>query len=223
MTDAFTDSPAAQWRAKLLDAAIGLAPFEGWTAAAFRQAATEAGLTNGQADVAAPRGALDLIDAFADRADRAMEAALAAPEAQGMKVREKATLAIRARLESLEGQKEAVRRAALALASPLYAPDAPRIAWRTADRAWRAMGDTSTDFNWYTKRAILSAVHGATLAYWLQDDTLDSAPTWAFLDRRIAGIMRFEKAKAQVKGLAARLPDPLGVLSLARGLRGGRS
>ena len=60
-------------------------------------------------------------------------------------------------------------------------------------------GDSSDDFNWYTKRATLTGVYSATVLYWLGDESTDSANTWAFLDRRIGDVMQIEKAKAEVK------------------------
>jgi ubiquinone biosynthesis protein COQ9 len=109
-----------------------------------------------------------------------------------------------------------LRRAAIYLAVPNNAPDAVRIGWRAADRAWVAMGDPSTDFNYYTKRTILSGVHLATLAYWLQDESDDNNATWAFLDKQIGGVMQFEKVKAQVNQLVDKIPDPLGILTRLR-------
>ena len=62
---------------------------------------------------------------------------------------------------------------------------------------WRLAGDTATDYNHYTKRAILGSIYAATLAVLADDKSEDRAETRAFLARRIEGIMRFEKAKAQ--------------------------
>lgn len=211
-----TDAPYALWRDRLLDAALPHAAFEGWNQRTLAMAARDAGLAPGEVEQAAPRGALDLIDAFADRADQAMLHRLTETDLATLKIREKVTLAVRARLESLAGQQEAVRRAALTLAQPMNAPDAARIGWRTADRIWRALGDPSTDINWYSKRAILAGVHAATLAVWLQDDDPAHADTWAFLDRRIAGIMQFEKAKASVRTLASKLPRATDLLARLR-------
>jgi ubiquinone biosynthesis protein COQ9 len=55
---------------------------------------------------------------------------------------------------------------------------------------WYAAGDTATDFNYYTKRALLAGVYSATVLYWLDDKSEDFAKTWTFLDRRIADVMR---------------------------------
>jgi ubiquinone biosynthesis protein COQ9 len=202
-------------RARLLDAALDEAAFSGWNASCVARAREAAGLSPGEALLAAPRGAIDLIDAWFDRAEMAMERAIldAPPPA---KIRTRATLAVRARLEALASHKESLRRAALFLALPPNLGEAARIGWRAADRAWVAMGDPSTDFNYYSKRVILAGVHAATLAFWLQDDSLDSADTWAFLDRRIEGIMGFEAIKRQMGNVVAKLPDPLGLLTRLR-------
>jgi ubiquinone biosynthesis protein COQ9 len=210
-----TSDPARDLRDRLLDCALDEAAFTGWNDACLNRAREAAGLTEGEAMLAAPRGALDLVDAWFDRAERAMERAIidCPPET---KIRGKATLAVRARLEAMASHKESLRRAALFLAMPQNVPDAAQIGWRAADRSWRAMNDPSTDFNYYTKRMILTGVHATTLAHWLQDDSEDSANTWAFLDRRIENVMGIEKIKARVGAVIDKIPDPLGVLTLLR-------
>lgn len=208
-------NPLTGLRDRLLDAALEEAAFSGWNDSSFARAQVAAGLSIGEAMLAAPRGSLDLVDAWFDRAERGMERAIVDCE-PGTKIRARATLAVRARLEAMAPQKESLRRAALFLAMPPNVPDAAKIGWRAADRAWKAMGDPSTDFNYYSKRMILAAVHAATLAFWLQDDSDESAETWAFLDRRIENVMGIEKVKAQIGNLVSKLPDPLGVLTLLR-------
>ena len=86
------------------------------------------------------------------------------------------------------------------LAMPQNLPQAARLSWRSADVMWRLAGDTATDYNHYSKRAILSAVYGSTLLAWLQDESEGSADTAAFLDRRIDQVMQFEKWKAGIGG-----------------------
>ena len=81
---------------------------------------------------------------------------------------------------------------------------AARLGWHAADAMWRAAGDTATDYNHYTKRAILGSVYAATLLIFVNDDSEDWAETRAFLARRIEGIMRFEKAKAKWTGGGSR-------------------
>lgn len=201
-------------RARLLDAALPHVPFDGWSDVAFRTAAAEAAIPLALARAACPRGGLDLAIAFHERGDSAMRAALAARELSALRFRERIALAIRLRLEAVEAEKEAVRRAASLLALPHNAPQGAAAIWRTADAIWNALGDRSDDVNWYTKRVTLSGVYGATVLYWLGDNSPGHADTWEFLDRRIAEVMRFEevKARANATGLGRALAEGPGRL-----------
>jgi ubiquinone biosynthesis protein COQ9 len=99
----------------------------------------------------------------------------------------------------VEPHKEAVRRGATLFALPIHAADGARMLWETADAIWTALGDASDDLNWYSKRAILSGVYSSTVLYWLGDQSAGHAATWAFLDRRIEDVMRFETLKRRVR------------------------
>lgn len=126
-----------------------------------------------------------------------MLARLAEADLEDMKFRDRVAAAVRFRLEVVE-DKETVRRGTALFALPVYAADGAKAIWGTADAIWSALGDTSEDVNWYTKRATLSGVYSATVLYWLGDTSEDHADTWAFLDRRIDDVMQIEKLKAQV-------------------------
>ena len=182
---------------RLLDAALPHVPFDGWTEAAFRKAARGAGVDPAEARLILPRGGLDLALAFHRRGDARMEERLAMTDLSGLKFRDKVARAVRLRIEAI-GSREAARRAAALFALPQYTAAGARALWATSDAIWRALGDTSDDLNWYTKRATLAGVYASTLLFWLGDDSLDYQGTWAFLDRRIEDVMRIEKAKAQV-------------------------
>lgn len=186
-------------RRKVLAAMLEAAPFEGWTPVALRKAASPAGADRAQLAAAFPRGVGDVLAYWSMTVDEAMKAAMAGPGFGKLKIREKVAFAIRARLDVLRPHKEAARRAAATLAMPLFAPLAARLAWKTSDAVWRAMDDKSTDFNFYSKRAILTGVWTSTLARWFADDSEDEAPTNAFLDARIENVMQIEKLKAKVR------------------------
>ncbi|NWG70163.1 MAG: COQ9 family protein [Parvularculaceae bacterium] len=194
-----TESAFARERAALLDAAVKRAPFEGWTRVMMSRAAAGAGVPRAVLAAAFPNGVADLLECWSAQLDRAAVVALGGPAAQGLKIREKVALGVRARLAAMRPDKEAARRAAATLALPLYATLAPKLVWRTADAIWRGLGDASTDFNYYTKRAILSGVWVSTFARWLSDDGEGETATNAFLDRRIDNVMQFEKAKARLR------------------------
>jgi ubiquinone biosynthesis protein COQ9 len=206
-----SETPSARFRARVLEAFPAHAARLGWTDAAFRAACEEVQISEGEAQLACPRGAADLFDAFADRADQAMLAGLDGLELETMRIRDKVRAAVQLRLEAQAPYKQAARAMTRALARPTRAPEAARLLWRTADRIWRALGDTSTDENFYSKRAILSGVLASTYAKWFSDDSADSEPTWAFLTDRIENVMQFEKFKARLKPLSEGMQSAVGV------------
>lgn len=186
-------------RARLSPAALKAAVFEGFTPKMMANAAKEAGVSAAELAAAFPKGALGLIEYWSAMADRAAAAALTDEGAQGLKIREKVALGVEARIAFLRPDKEAARRAAAFLALPPHAPTAARLVWNAADAIWRAMGDPSTDFNFYSKRAILSGVISSTMARWFADDSEGEAETTSFLRARIENVMQFEKLKAKVR------------------------
>ncbi len=192
MTDDPTDA--------MIDAALMHVPFDGWTETTFRAAIEESGVSRAVAEGLFPRGAVDLALAFHARGDRRLQREIAAMDLEGLRYRDKVARAVRLRVEIAE-DREAVRRGMTLFSLPMYAADGTRALWNTADAIWTALGDTSDDLNWYTKRATLSGVYSATVLYWLGDDSADSHETWEFLDRRIDDVMRIEKVKAGVRKL----------------------
>lgn len=186
-------------RQAILAAALKRAPFEGWTRPMMARAAGEARIDDAALAAAFPGGVADLLTYWSEESDAAMAVARSSPDYVGKKVREKVASALRARLTALRPHKEAARRAAATLALPVFAPLAASLAWKTADAVWRGLGDKSTDFNFYTKRAILTGVWTSTFARWLADDSADEEPTNRFLDARIGNVMQFEKLKARVR------------------------
>ena len=189
----------------LLDAALSHVPFDGWSETTFRAAADTAGVDPAVAKAACPRGATDLAAAFHRRGDDAMAARMAEADLSGMRYSEKVAAAVRFRLEAVE-DREVLRRGVTFFALPQHAAEGSALIWGTADKIWTALGDASDDLNWYSKRAILSGVYGSAVLYWLGDTSEGHAATWAFLDRRIADVMRFEKFKSQVRDNAALKP-----------------
>ncbi|MEM6267580.1 MAG: COQ9 family protein, partial [Pseudomonadota bacterium] len=137
----------------------------------------------------------------------AMEAEWPAEKLGELKIRERIRTLVAFRLEAVTDIDEAVRRALTIMAMPQNAPRSLQLGWNTADLIWRLAGDTSTDYNHYTKRAILSGIYSATLAVFINDDSEGKARTYEFLDRRIDGVMRFEKFKARLTGRDIELPS----------------
>ncbi len=194
-------------KAAILDAALKQVPFDGFTAHVLEAAGAEAGADAQSLARLFPDGPLSLVEAFSDWADGEMTARLAKAKLDEKKIRTRITLAVQTRLEILRPRKEAARRAAAFLTLPPHAPLGTKLLYRTVDAMWRAAGDTSTDFNFYTKRAILAGVYSTTVMRWFTDDSEDEQATNEFLARRIENVMQFEKLKAQVKDRSKGFPS----------------
>ncbi|MGR3462772.1 MAG: COQ9 family protein [Roseovarius sp.] len=190
--------PDTDVKTRLLEAAKPHVPFDGWSETTLRLAATEAGIDRAMIDAVCPRGAVDLALAYHEAGDAAMVDTLQAADLGEMRFRDRVAFAVRTRLDLVE-DRELVRRGMTLFALPQHAADGTGALWRTADRIWTALGDTSRDINWYTKRATLSGVYGATVLYWLGDESEGQARTWKFLDRRIDDVMQIEKVKAKTR------------------------
>jgi ubiquinone biosynthesis protein COQ9 len=176
------------------------AVFDGWTAAAVDAAANQLGIDPGQAKLAVPKDQAGKIDLCIRGVDRALEDWFTPERLEGLKIREKIRAIVWKRLEIMEPAREAVRRALSVLAMPQNVPTGLKTGWRTADVMWRIAGDTSTDYNHYTKRLMLGGVYASTLLVWLDDQTPGFAETASFLDRRIDDVMEIEKLKHEWSG-----------------------
>ncbi len=170
----------------------------GWTVTTLVEAAGP------DADLLFPGGATDMVEAYCDLGDRWMEQDAGALAGLAIRLPERIRAVMAARFARNRPYKDAVRRALGVLAVPGRGLLAAQCTGRTVDTMWHVAGDTSADFSWYTKRAILAGVYGSTLLYWLQDGSLDDTATLRFLDRRLAGVGRIGRARRRLSGFLAR-------------------
>jgi ubiquinone biosynthesis protein COQ9 len=190
-------------RLQLAPAIADAAAFDGWSMDAVAHAAAAAGIDGDLAAFAFRDGPMAMISAWIGHVDVQMAKTVPVESLAGLSVRERIRRLIMARLDAVAGREEALIRALTIMAMPRNLAASTRLGWRSADAMWRLAGDTATDYNHYTKRTILAGIYAATLHVFARDKSEDKAETRAFLDRRIEGIIRFEKAKAQM----LRTPD----------------
>jgi ubiquinone biosynthesis protein COQ9 len=187
---------ASETEARVLDAAIPLAPQMGWTSQLVERAGRRAGLTLGEVELLLPNGPRDLAALLSRRHDAIAFESLAATDPTTLKIRERIRAGVQARLDAAFADEDALRRWAGFLAFPTQLPLAMRLLWETADAIWRWAGDTATDENHYSKRAILSGILISTLGVRL---TQGREAQEKELAARIENVMAFEKWKAGVK------------------------
>ena len=203
-------------RTQILDAALRHVPFEGWSEKTLQMAVKDCGLPMGAEELYFPGGPIELITFWSSEINHCVEAKLSGMNLSEMKIRDKVTQGVLLGLEALGHHEEAARRAVSRLALPSAFGVAPKILWSGADTIWRSIGDTSTDGNYYSKRAILSGVIGSSLLSWLSDDTDGKSKARAFLDARIANVMSFEKTKWEFNKRRETWPNPAEILGKVR-------
>jgi len=196
-------------RSTLATAAVAEVPFEGWSMGALRRAAREQGLPPADIERVFPDGARDLIEYWAAMNDEHMIDGLAKVDLPALKVRERIALAVKLRLVHMKPHREAMRRALSFLALPQNTALGTRLLYRTVDTIWYAVGDRSTDYSFYTKRALLAAIYAATVLYWIDDRSDGAAETWDFLERRLDQVMRIPQLTERLRAGMRALPNPL--------------
>jgi ubiquinone biosynthesis protein COQ9 len=201
---------------RLLEATLPNVLFDGWSLAALKAGARSIDLPETEIAVLFPDGGGEAALWLDDWADRQMLTALEAMDLAALKTHQRVAAAVKARLTALGPHREAVRRAISLKASPWGAAKAAEIVYRTVDAIWYAAGDTATDFNFYTKRGLLAAAYGPTVLYWLNDDSDGSTESFAFLDRRLADVMKIPKVTGGLKRAVRHLTGPFEFLRQAR-------
>ena len=188
-----------------IEAVLNHIPFDGWSETSLKMAAADCGVSEAELTTLFPAGIPDAIAAYGAWADEKMKAAFVdryEAKLSVMPVHIKIRSLILIRLEQASPHKEVVRRTMAILAYPRHAKLAAKLLYDTVDVMWRIAGDTATDYNFYTKRATLSAVYSATLLVFLADNSADMAKTEDFLDRRLSDIARIPKLAKPAKGMA---------------------
>ncbi|MDR3439510.1 COQ9 family protein [Telmatospirillum sp.] len=206
-------------RDRLVLAALGQVPFEGWSQRALQEAAKDLELDPSIGERLFPGGVVEAVGHFSDLADRRMIEAAVAADLSAKRLSDRIRWLIRYRIEAWADQRESVRRAVTYLTLPGHGKVAVQAGWRTADAIWFAAGDKATDFSYYTKRATLTGVFTATLLYWLQDESEEFADSWGFLDRRLADALRFTRFRSSLQKRMAKCSNPLQLLGMRAGAR----
>jgi len=197
---------------RLILAALDHVPFDGWSLAALRRGASEVGFEKDEVEMLFPYGRRQVLEHFADLADRYLVEDLDCIEMKSLRVRERISRAVRARLERWTPHREALRRAVEFSALPGSMRSTVGNLFKTVDIMWKAAGDESTDYNFYSKRGLLAGVYSSTVLFWLNDGSSNCSDTWAFLDRRIEDVMRLGRMQRGLQEAVKILPDPFNIL-----------
>lgn len=196
--DEGVDNALDEARDRLVQAVLVHVPFDGWSWESLKAAALDLGYDETMPERAFPGGPVEAVAHFSGLADRKMSAAIAGRDDwERTRLDRRIAFLLRRRIEDWADHRETIRRALALLALPGNAALGARLAWKTADEVWYGAGDRSSDFSYYTKRAIVVGILSATTLYWLADKSDDYADSWAFLDRRIADSLKITRLRRQ--------------------------
>ncbi len=194
---------------KIMEFTLRHIPFDGWTVEALKRGAVDADVNPHEAFELFGNDPLTLIEYYSHMLDRQMRDKVLQLDLNTMKIRDKVLTCLMTRLEIMAPYREAAQKAAVILSMPLNVPLGTKLMYKTVDTIWALAGDTSTDFNFYTKRATLSAVYSSTLLYWFRDMSSEFTNTRAFLNRRLDNVMTIPKIKSQIKDAFKFVSKPL--------------
>jgi ubiquinone biosynthesis protein COQ9 len=190
-----SEEGALDWAVRLM---LPHVPDLGWTRACLAAALEENGRPASDAALAFTGGGRAVVNAYFDFVDRRMSAGYQTLDTAGLRLPARVRAVYALRFAQCHDEKQAYRRALAALELPKRQQDALRARFRTVDLIWHLVGDRSTDFSWYTKRATLGIIHATTTLFWLTDVSEDNNRTLAYLDRALAAVARFGKFRGAV-------------------------
>jgi ubiquinone biosynthesis protein COQ9 len=213
------DSAIKIQRQELLRASLAHVPFDGWNNISLFRGAKDLGWRKEEVTRLFPAGGFDAALLFSRWADSEMLERFSKLDLSEIRVRDRVARVIRCRLEFLQPHSEAVRRLVFFMMLPGNARHSAMALYSTADTIWRALDDTSTDFNHYTKRLIAVGVLCSTTLFWLDDASPDKKDSWGFLDRRIKNVMGIQKLRQKSDAVFKYIPNPARTLKRFRSFR----
>lgn len=197
--------PVTLLRDQILLAALPYVEESGWTWAVVEKAAAECKAQDDVQSGLFPNGITDVVAHFSDYADRLMIEKLSKLPIVTLRSKDKVRLAILSRNEILENKKAIVKATMAFWAMPSRVIQGQRVLWRTSDIIWNWAGDTATDYNRQTKRALLASILMGTNMVWIGDESEGHIITQAFLDRRLENVMEFGRTIGTIKKIVPNL------------------
>ena len=192
-------------RQRILNEALKLVPFNGWTSDTLLNSVKAANLDENYAKILFDGDVAKLVEFFINTIENKATSLIDKKYLDTLSVRNRVAYCVKTYLEAANIYKPSIRKTVAFYVSPIRFFDSFKSLWKIADEIWYASGDKSTDYNHYTKRAILSALYSSTLLYWINDKSDNHINSWAFLDRRIENVMQIEKYKSKAKDILKKI------------------
>lgn len=170
----------------IINIALNNAAFDGWNNKMLKNSGLELEFIYG----------INEFTEFFHQYNQDMLLNMASPEG---KIREKIAFLVESRLFLHPDHQLALKQLMAFYILPGNQAIAAKHLWDVADKIWYMVGDNSTDYNYYTKRALLSAVYSSSLLYFITDESENFQATRSFIKRRIENVMQIGNLKGIIK------------------------
>jgi ubiquinone biosynthesis protein COQ9 len=191
---------------KILKNFLDICVLDGWNNDSLGQSIEEAGFGAEDQNLIFPNAIHSLTDFFIEQGNEEFLIKSKKINFSELRVRNKIKELVRLRLLIESDNKNALR-ALLTISKGRRIPALVKNAYKISDLMWSCAGDSSTDFNFYTKRAILSKVFTRTLIYFISDQSKNNEKSWDFLDDQIEKVMKIGEVKMKIKKYISKAQD----------------
>ncbi len=179
--------------------------FDEWNNKLLLDAEKECGFVKGYCHIIFPNGLREIVDFFESWQDQKMLELLSQQETPA-KIKDKIDLALKIRIKNCTPKLVHLKNRTY-FTTPSNTLFATKIGFRTCDLIWRYAGDTSIDYNYYTKRSLLFSVYISSILYYIQDESENNIDTDKYITKSLSGIITmFSKCKNIFK-----LPNPVDI------------
>jgi len=210
----FDESPDPEnLHVNILESSLQKVKTFGWTVEALSTGAEENGLP-GIAHGMFPDGPVELVNYFIEKCNIEMIQKLSSMNLQQVTMKERLRTILQMRLEMLLPYSSNWSQALSVMGQPQNLPKSLHGLALLIDEILHQCGDKSTDFDWYTKRALVTGIYVTTELYLLTDATRNKQDTWDYLDRRIDDFLRMSTLKVDLEKTVSMLGS--GVFSLVQ-------
>jgi ubiquinone biosynthesis protein COQ9 len=190
----------AKLRKQLFDEIIKNVPFDGWSKEALRNASAALSLEPDYAEHLFADGIIEVVQMLITELDKEMLTRYHAKDRSEFGITKKVKEALKIRFQIMAERKLLFHQTIMYLTLPWNTPKAIKFAWNTADLIWHdVVGDNSLDFNYYSKRSLLSGVYAASLLYFISDNSIKHEDTFDFIDRKINDVVSLGRNLSKLK------------------------
>jgi len=177
----------------------------GWNENLFDNIANESTHTYEEMHALFPEGYLSIIQMYLEEIDEAMTKESEKINLIRLKIHERIRELCILRLNIMAKEKDLISKTFLHLLLPNNYKFSSKNLYRTVDQIWFLAGDNSTDFNFYSKRAILALIYTSTMIHFINNDNMDE--TLSVLNKLLKRVSKIPKIKSNISDYTKILPQ----------------